>query len=59
MPKTNFDPSFVTPFYTTQAGPINAPSAPWNLFLPPRMAAQFYAAGLMQLGIDPQADLLL
>lgn len=31
FPKTNFDPSFITPYYNPQKGPMDVPWAPWNL----------------------------
>lgn len=31
FPKSNFDPSFITPYYTTSQGPLNIQTAPWNL----------------------------
>lgn len=30
LPQTNYDPSFVTPYYTSQKGPIQGPWAPWS-----------------------------
>lgn len=50
---SNFDPSFVTSYYTEKTGPINDPSAPWNRFLPQALAAQYYQFGMTLLGLPP------
>lgn len=31
FPKSNFDPSFITPYYSPVKGPLNVSWAPWNL----------------------------
>lgn len=50
FPKTNFDPSFITDYYTTQQGPINSANAPWNIFLPPSIAQDYFNTAMAGLG---------
>lgn len=42
MPATNFDPSFITPFYSEATGVLNTASAPWNQFLPANISEWMY-----------------
>lgn len=42
MPATNFDPSFITPFYSDATGVLNTASAPWNQFLPANISEWMY-----------------
>lgn len=50
---SHFDPSFVTPYYTEQTGPIDHPMAPWRLFLPQNLALMNYNLGMAMLGLPP------
>jgi|GEM_PF-5592659 len=46
LPQTNYDPSFVTSYYTPQRGPIQSSWAPWN-----------YSQGLLSYPYSYSVDL--
>ena len=53
---TDFNPSFKTDFYTSEAGVVNTAAAPWNLYLPPDLARLWYGpVQLMPQAVQLQA----
>jgi hypothetical protein len=47
---SGFDPNFSTPYWNDQTGFTNAPTAPWNMYLPSQDAQAVYTVGKYNIG---------